>query len=166
MTRPPFETPIYAYASDQWSPKLVGERLVEAVRWARYSGGRVGPAGIGSGLPMMILTEEERIAEFGLPDGPDEEEEKAARHKLRIQATPAQVSAYERALEWPTIYLVPDHQESARVLGLWVRCKVYKLPFAEAVDRRKWLSRAMAYRYRDRALSIISVGLDKAGVPL
>ena len=165
MTRSLFEDP--AHPVDQWSPKLVGERLVEAVRWARYSGGRVGPAGIGSGLPMMILTEEERIAEFGLPDGPDEEEEeKAARHRLRIQATPAQVSAYERALEWPTIYLVPDHQDSARVLGIWVRCKVYNMPFAEAVDRRKWLSRAMAYRYRDRALSIISVGLDKAGVPL
>ena len=29
---------------DTWTPKLVGERLIEAIRWARYNAGPTGPA--------------------------------------------------------------------------------------------------------------------------
>lgn len=154
-------------ATDQWSPKLVGERLIEAVRWARYSGGPVGPAGIKSGMPNVALTLEEYLAEgWGLPDGPDEDEAKLRERKLRIAATPQKVSAHLAALEWPARYLVPERAGDARVLNLWVRCKVYGRPFNDAIDKRKYLSRAMAYRMRDRALSVISVGLDRDGVPL
>lgn len=152
---------------DQWSPKLVGERLVEAVRWARYHAGPVGPSGIRSGMPTVALTIEERLAEgWGLPDGPDEEEVALRERKLRIAPSPEKISAYLDALEWPTRYLVPERAGDARVLNLWVRCKVYARPFNEAVDRRQFLSRAMAYRMRDRALVTISVALDRDGVPL
>lgn len=153
--------------NDQWSPKLVGERLIEAVRWARYSAGPVGPSGIRSGMPNFSLSLEERLEEgWGLPDCPDDEEVEARKKKLRIATTPAQVTAYLAALEWPALYLVPDRAGDARVLNLWVRCRVYSLSFSEAVDRRQYLSRAMAYRMRDRALSVISVALDRDGVSL
>lgn len=101
-----------------------------------------------------------------MPDCPDDEEVEARKKKLRIATTPAQVTAYLAALEWPALYLVPDRAGDARVLNLWVRCRVYSLSFSEAVDRRQYLSRAMAYRMRDRALSVISVALDRDGVSL
>ncbi len=155
------------HANDQWSPKLVGERLVEAVRWARYNVGPVGPSGMRSGLPTFAPTLEDRLAEgWGLPDGPDEEEKQMAQRRLRIAPSPEKISFYLSALEWPAHYLVPHRAGDARVLNIWVRCKVYSRPFNEAVDRRQYLSRAMAYRMRDRALSTISVGLDRDGVPL
>ena len=47
-----------------------------------------------------------------------------------------------------------------------MRCKVFKRPFNEAVDKRRFLTRAAAYRMRDRALTTISVKLDRDGVPL
>ncbi len=154
-------------STDQWRPKLVGERLVEAVRWARYHAGPVGPTGIRSGMPTVALTMEERLAEgWGLPDGPDEEEKALRERKLRIAPSPEKISAYLDALEWPARYLIPERAGDARVLNLWVRCKVYSRPFNEAVDRRQFLSRAMAYRMRDRALVTISVALDREGVPV
>ena len=150
----------------QWSPKIVGERLVEALRWARYAGGPVGPSGIRSGMPAFFLTPEERLEEgWDMVTKAEEDAAEAAR-RLRIAATPAQISAHEAALQWPAVYLVARHPESARVLGLWACCKVYKRPFDKALERRGVMSRAMAYRFRDRGLSIISVGLDRDGVPL
>jgi hypothetical protein len=152
---------------DQWTPKLVGERLVAAVRWAQYAAGPTGPAGFRSNLPAVALSWEDRLAEgWGLPDGPDEEEERLAQKRLKIAVTPAQITQHLAALEWPATYLLPDRAGDARVLNLWVRCKVLHRPFNEAIDRRKYLTRSAAYRMRDRALSVISVGLDRQGVPL
>lgn len=154
-------------ATDQWSPKIVGERLCAAVRWAQYAAGPVGPTGMRSNMPTVAMSWEDRLAEgWGLPDGPDEEEEQLRQRRLRVAATPEQISAHLSALEWPATYLLPDRAGDARVLNLWVRCKVFRRPFNEAVDRRKYLTRSAAYRMRDRALSVISVGLDRDGVPL
>lgn len=152
---------------EQWSPKRVGECLIEAVRWAQYAAGPVGPAQMRGSMPTYSPTWEERLAEgWGLPDGPDDEEAAFRNRKLRIAATAAQISVFLDRLEWPARYLIPDNAGDARVLGLWVRCKVLKRPFNDAIDRRKFLSRGAAYRMRDRALSIISVGLDRDGVPV
>lgn len=152
---------------ETWTPKLVGERLIEAVRWARYAAGPVGPSGVRGSMPEYAPTWEDRLAEgWGLPDGPDADEEANAQRQLRIMATPAQIDAHLAALEWPARYVVPDAPGDARVLNLWVRCKVFKRPFNEAVDKRRFLTRAAAYRMRDRALTTISVKLDRDGVPL
>ena len=36
-----------AYAAPEtWTPKAVGEAMVEAVRWAQWAAGQVGPGGI------------------------------------------------------------------------------------------------------------------------
>lgn len=153
--------------TEQWSPKLVGERLVAAVAWAQHAAGQVGPGQMRSAALAYHPTWEERLEEgWGLPDGPDEQELAMRQRRLRVAATPEQITRYLAALEWPLRYLVPAHAGDARVLNLWVRCKVLRRPFAEAVDLRKYLSRPAAYRMRDRALTLISVGLDKDGVPL
>lgn len=154
-------------ADDQWNPKRVGDALIEAVTWARYCGGPVGPSGIRSAMPSYNPTWEDRLTEgWGLPDGPDEEEQAARERNLRRATTPEQVSRHLAALEWPAIYVAKNNPGDARVLALWVKCKVYRRPFNAAVDRRKYLTSSLAYRMRDRALSAISVGLDRDGVPL
>ena len=111
------------------------------------------------------MSMEDKIAEWGLPDYVcDEETDDGIR--LRINPSPARISRLLEALEWPAKYVAPTAPGDARVLGLWVRCKVFKRPFNEAVDKRRFLTRAAAYRMRDRALTTISVKLDRDGVPL
>ncbi|MEL4069559.1 hypothetical protein WKW50_05365 [Ochrobactrum sp. GPK 3] len=141
---------------DVWTPKLVGEVLIEAAMWSIASAGRTGPAGDRSLMPDLLMTEDERKREdwSSLTEGEPE--------KKRRALSPARVSLLEKAIEWPFVYL--DKQEgAARVLQLWLRCKCTRYRFIDAVDHRKW-SRATAYRRRDRALSLISQGLDRDGV--
>lgn len=155
-----YECPI-----DTWTPQLVATRLIEAVRWARYGAGPVGPSGIRSGMPTYAPTWEDRMAEgWGLPElaGDETQEDRP----LRVNATPEQVGAYMAALQWQAAYLVPAHVGSSRVLGLWLRCRVARRSFDAAIKDRPHLSRANAYRLRDRALSIIAQGLQSDGVPL
>lgn len=150
---------------EQWGPKLVGERMIAAVRWAAFSGGRVGPAGIKGSMPAFNPTLDDHLDEgWGLPEiaGDDEPEAK----RLRVQATAEQITAHEAALNWPAVYLYPAHEGSARFLCLWVRCKVHKRPFDEAISRRGTISRATAFRLRDRGLSLIAQGLDRDRVRL
>jgi len=149
--------------SDVWTPKLVGERLIEAVRWARYAAGATGPAGIGGAMmPLYLPTIEERIENDWLDPPADEEPP-----PVRRQYSPAQVSAMEAALYWPSRYAVPGLPTSARILNLWLRCKVYRgSKFGDVIERRGEMSRASAYRMRDRALSAIAQGLMRDGVPV
>lgn len=156
MRPPPLET---------WTPKLVSERMVAALRWATYSGGRVGPSGIVGSMPAFNPSLEDHLEEgWGIPEvaGDDEPEPK----RLVVNATAAQITAHEEALLWPARYLYPAHEGSARMLCLWLRCKVLRRPFDEVVKRRGTISRATAFRLRDRGLSIISVALDREGRPL
>lgn len=151
---------------ETWTPKIVGDRLIEAVRWVHYCGGRVGPAGMcASGAFAFHPTLEDHLEEgWGLPEvaGDVEEDERS----IYRSPTAEQITAYEAALQWPAEYLIPDHSGSARVLNLWVRCKVHNKSFASAITRRGTMSRGAAYRLRDRGLSLISQGLDRNEVPL
>ncbi|OOL18179.1 hypothetical protein BRY73_08460 [Ochrobactrum sp. P6BS-III] len=84
--------------------------------------------------------------------------------KKRRRYSPQEVSFFEKAIQWPIDHL-PDQDGQARVLQLWLRCKITRLRFADEVSRKNW-SRATAYRQRDRALSTISIKLDRQGVPV
>lgn len=151
---------------ETWTPKLVGERMTAALRWATYSGGKVGPAGLRGSMPSFIASLDDHLDEgWGLPEVAGDEEPGDGK-RLIVQATAAQITAHEAALSWPAVYLHPGHVGSARMLGLWLRCKVYRRPFDEAVKRRGTISRATAFRLRDRGLSLISIGLEKDGVKL
>lgn len=148
--------------SDVWSPKLVGERLIEAIRWARFNAGRTGPAGVKAASILYVPSDDDfEVEGWGQREKAEEEEKAPAR-----RYSPAKVSALVATLDWPGKYLVPaDAVTSAEMLNLWLRCKVYRGNFDKAVEnRRKPISRASAYRYRDRALSLIAQGLARDGV--
>lgn len=147
-----------------WTTKLVADRMVEAMRWAIYSGGRVGPAQFRGSLPAFAATLDDHLAEgWGLPElaGDEEPEERRIYRNVSV----AQVTAYEAALGWPATYLYPGHEGSARILGLWLVCAAQRSDFEQAVKRRGTMSRSSAFRMRERALTLISVGLTKDRVP-
>jgi hypothetical protein len=151
---------------ETWTPKIVGDRMVAALRWATYTGGRVGPGGIKGSMPAFNPTLEDHLDEgWGLPDRAGDDDPEDGK-RLVVQATAAQITAHEAALNWPADFLYPAHEGSARMLCLWLRCKVHKRSFDDAIKRRGTISRATAFRLRDRGLTIISVGLDLRRVPL
>ncbi|MGO4909536.1 hypothetical protein ACEN2J_14520 [Pseudorhodobacter sp. W20_MBD10_FR17] len=144
-----------------WTPDLVSQAMLDAIRWVRRQGGSAGPRGMRSAMPDYVPTFEELLEDFGIPERADDEPERA----LEIPPTPAQVSRHLAVLEWPADYLCPANVGSARMLGLWAACKVTRRPFAEAVKGRR-VARGAAYALRDRGLSIISQGLEWDGVPV
>ncbi len=125
---------------DVWTPKLVGEVLVDAAKWSIASAGRTGPADDRNGILEKL----------------DPENVVPSR---KWMLSPARVSLLEKAIHWPAIYL-KGNDGAARVLQLWLRCKCTRYRFGHAVDDKGW-SRATAYRLRDKALSTISQGLDR-----
>lgn len=145
---------MHAEFADVWTPKLVGEELLEAVRWANRSAGPVGPARLRSNMPNLAMITDD--ADF---DGWPPMEVRPMRRAL----SPARVSQLERALYWQATYL-KDQRGAARVLKHWVRVKLTKgMTFDQACDRRGW-ARPTAYRRRDEALREIAVGLTMAGI--
>jgi len=144
----------------EWTPELVEEQLIEALRWAKHHAGRVGPAGLGgvSGVFSLVSTLEDHLEEgWGVPEiaGDDEPDER----QIRPAATPEQITRHEAALEWPAEYLLPDHKGSARMVGLWCACQISKRSFNGACKARG-VDRHAAMQLRDRGLSIISQGLS------
>ncbi len=140
-----------------WTPKIVGEELLEAVRWANRSAGYVGPARIKSGMPDLAMISSDRDFD-GWPPMADLEA-----RPMRRSLSPARVSQLDRALWWQATYL-KDEPGAARVLKHWVRARLSKgMTFGEAIKRRGW-SRSTAYRGRDKALALIAVGLTNDGI--
>jgi len=154
-----------AQVSEGWTPQRAGKALVEALRWARYAAGQVGPRGmVSASLPKTALSDDD-FAEmgWGIRESADDP---ADAPPLRVQLSARQVSRHEATLTWPTIYLVATGREgSARMVGLWAACKAYRRSFAGAVKARG-IERSAAYALRDRGLSLISQGLAKDRVPV
>lgn len=150
-------------APSTWTPKLVRERMIEAVRWARYNAGPTGPAPIRSTMPSYNATLEDHLAEgWGIPEkaeGVDQDSK-----VMRIPISPKRIDEMMWVLDWCRLYLVSQRPGDAVILNLWLRCRVYKGNFGAALERRGFaLSRQHAYRMRDRALSHISQRLDGEG---
>ena len=149
---------------DTWTPKLVGERLIEAVKWARYHAGPTGPAPVRALMPTYYPSPEDREREeWG---DPENIEDVSSPPPVRRQLRPDEVSALIEALYWPAKYAVVQLPTASRVLNLWLRCKVYRGNFDKVIEHRREFSRATAYRYRDKALAAIAIGLERDGVPL
>lgn len=143
---------------DTWTPKLVGERLVEAIRWARYNAGPTGPAPVRAAMLAFLPTQGEHDIEgWGHVERQVDDDPPSARRQLR----PAEISALTAALYWPARYSVIEFPSATRVLNLWLRCKVYRGNFDKVIETRREFSRATAYRYRDKALAAIAVGLER-----
>lgn len=138
-----------------WSTKMVEERLIEALKTARYAVKGDG-GGASSGWPEYLSDWEDWLAQADSGTLMNRD------MKPTMTANKWQVSRMEEALGWQSSYLKAT-PGPARVLTWYLRSKLHGGSFA-ALLRRKGLSRATAYRSRDRALSIIAFGLMRDGV--
>lgn len=144
-----------------WTPRLVKLELIAAITWARYSVSPVGPSQIRSTMPAYKASLDDHLDEgWGLPELAEGVPDEAQR--LYVSPPADRVQALIEALEWVAHYVALTNQGSARMLNLWLRCRVYKLDFDWMVGELG-LSRGHAYRLRDRALSLIAQGLDRDG---
>lgn len=147
--------------NDCWTPDLVRKRLILAIKWVRYNAGPTGPAAVRALYPVYYPSERDRAVEgWGYPEIAEIEDDKPRPRAL----SPSEITAMEDALHWVGRYAVPGAPQSARVLNIWLRCKVHKHNFSDVIDNAGQMSRASAYRYRDRALAAIAMGLEKDGV--
>ncbi len=143
-------------AADIWTPKLVGDELLDAVRWINRSSGPVGPARMRTAWPEVA-----RMADPDFDGWPPLAEGDA--RPLRIQLPPRRISQMERVLSWQGRYLL-DQPGAGRVLKVWIRSRLTrKMSFDRACQRVGW-SRATAYRARDKALATIAIGLTAEGI--
>lgn len=151
-------------AAPAWTPDLVGEQLVEALRWAKHNAGRVGPGGFMGSRSLFNVTLEDHLEEgWGLPEiAGDDEPDECRRYAM---PSPEQITRYEMALQWPADHLLPDHKGSARMLGLWAACEISKRSFSRAC-RARGVDRRAALQLRDRGLSLISQALHRSGLPV
>jgi len=152
---------------DVWTPKIVGDYLIDAIKWAQRSGGSVGPAGFRNGMPDPALSSEERALEEW-PSMFEIEEFDPPKAPTRRSLSPAKVSQMERILVWPMKYLsgfnAKDDPVSWEVFHAWIRSKITKgVSFEEICKEKEW-SRATAYRLRDRTLGMIATGLTAEGI--
>lgn len=141
-----------------WTPKAVGDCIVEAVKWANRAGGRVGPAGYRSNMPALLFGGDDRIIEKW-PEIRDLEPE-----PMRRAYAPWQVSQFERVIGWPMDYLAgmaDKDPEACWFFRVWVESKTRKgMKFDKMLDAIG-VSRATAYRKRDKILSTIAKGLTR-----
>lgn len=122
-----------AQASQGWTPEIVGDQLLEAMRWVRRTG-PAGPRGMSSLRLNFIASMDDHLAEgWGLPEVADDDLEE---RELILPPSAKQVSRHMAALQWPADYLLPGHVGSARMVGLWAVCKVSRRSFAGAVKAR------------------------------
>ena len=140
-----------------WTPQIVADELLAAIKWANRAAGRVGPRGFHSTFASLVLASDEFS---GWPPVVDPDDPPRNRRSY----TPHQVSRMERVLEWQLRYLRDQGDGPARVLRTFVRARVTpRFSFDKACQLRGW-SRATAYRARDKALSTIAMGLTADGV--
>ena len=153
-----------ALAPSSWTPRLVRDEMIEAVTWVRYQTGPAGPAGIKSLMPAYNATLEDHLAEgWGIPERA--EDSALEERRLRLPPSPERVERFLDTFSWPARYIGSAHPGSARMLALWLRCKTQGdgKGFDRAVKRLQ-VSRAHAYRLRDRGLSMIACGLAEDGI--
>lgn len=150
-----------------WTARLVGEILVEALRWQRRHGGLAGPRGYArvGGLAFVPTVADHAREGWGLPEVAGEVEDEPRLHPLDAVSAERQ-RLFRRALEWQVEHL-KDTTADAVILGAWLCAKVDGEPFP-SVLRRHGVSfaRGHAYRVRDRALGRIASALEWSREPL
>lgn len=152
---------------ETWTPDLVRDVLLDALRWQRRHGGKVGPGGFARvhGL-AFVPTDADRAREgWGLAEVAGDADDVPTVHPLDAVSGERQ-ALFRRALEWQLDHL-QDHTADAAALAGWLAAKVDRQPLeAELARRGVKLARAHAYRIRDRALGRIASALEAAGEPL
>ena len=147
-------------ADDHWTPSLVEAAMVEALQWLRRTPQHHGPAGfVTVVMPFRPTIEDHLFEGWGLPEPPDEDAPQ------RRVATRSEIARHEAAMDWPRRILVANGRRTeARALNLWLASRVGAGSFRQLCQERGF-GRAAATAARDRGLSLISVRLDREGVP-
>lgn len=156
---------IHAIPDDIWTPARVKDVLADAIKWARRYAGPVGPAPIRGSLPTYKPSLEDHLEEgWGIPEvaGDDDAEDR----EIELPVDPARADVLMAALSWVSIYLInAGHPATGEVVSLWMAHSTGRNRSGfEGAARRRGMSRAHAYRLRDRGLSIIAQGLTADGV--
>ena len=149
--------------ADTWTPDLVREAIVEAMRWQARVPDKDGPRGVSSGMPAIQMDIEDRLAEGW--DSVVPIDANAAERPLPV--TSEDVSRYQFALSWPAEFLTKAGMrdpDMARAVSAACLSEAFDRSFARLL-RAYGLGRARGYALRDRGLAIISVRLDQLGVP-
>ena len=158
-------------AAPSWTPEAVEAEMIEAARWLWITAGRAGPQGfVCSRFHDAPLSLAEHIEMFGdVPeraDLDDERDEERDRERLHYRMLPARrIDQLEDALGWPARYVAPRRPDAARAVQCWIAARAVRTSFARLL-RERGIPRQTAYRYRDRALREISVGLTLDRVPI
>lgn len=142
---------------EAWTPDLVAENLVIALRYLRRMPGGGGSGG-GDSWPRLLREAADYVQQ--LQGG----ETFAYRNASPLHLTADQVSRMNAVIEWQAIYL-KQNDGPARMLALWLFCKTSRMKYREALSNAR-VPPATAYRARDRALSIIARGLERDQVPI
>ena len=150
-----------AHGKDQpitsWTVETVGKVLVEALRMHERIYRSWGPgAGGGTAWPAILRDWEDILNQVG---GGETFRE---RNTTRVALTADQVTRVDQVVEWQMRYLARQ-QGPARVLSLWLLCKIRRWKFRDAC-RRAGIAPSTAYWARDRALRLIAEGLIRDGV--
>lgn len=149
-----------------WTPKLVGEVMLEALRWAAISAGPVGPRGFvnSRATRQFRATLEDHLEEgWGIPETAGDDEPWL--DPVTLPYTLDQIRLFQHAIHWQYRYLYPDYQEVGRVLGVWLRTKARKGAFDRQVAALGY-SKRHCYRMRDKGLGLIARGLHRDSVPV
>ena len=139
-----------------WTVDSVGKVLVEALRMHERIYRSKTPTGGYSAWPAILREWEDILNQVGAG------ETFRDRNAPRLALTADQVSRVEQVVEWQTRYLRLQ-PGPARVLSLWLLCKVRRWKFKDAI-RRAGIAPSTAYWARDRALRLIAEGLIRDGV--
>lgn len=159
--RPPSGTPV------TWTPDLVRDVLLDALRWVRRHGGPAGGRGFVTAKGLIFIpSDKDRAKEgWGLPEVSGDVEEAPEVHPMDL-VSPERQRLFRRALFWQVDHL-REHTADAAVLAAWLAARVNGVKVeAELEARGIRLARNTAYRVRDRALGRIASALEWTGVPL
>lgn len=137
-----------------WEPQLVRATLVGAARFIGATTPRVGPASIRSSMPEIVRDWEDWAGWV------DEHGYMPMRH-VGIVRTQEKVTMAEQAMLWPIRYV--EREECRQVLCAFIGACAVGRPFSKVIRTKGWV-RPTAYVRRDRALHLISAGLERDDV--
>ncbi|MCZ8100608.1 MAG: hypothetical protein O9972_22195 [Burkholderiales bacterium] len=140
---------------DEWTPRRLERRMIEAIKVVEATTRRTGPAGARGYWPETYDLFQDEVGQV------QQGTYLLGGNRIRFQATQAQMRRSDEALQWPK-----RHVQDLRVLKVfnaWLASKAYRLKWARVVKAHGW-SLATADRCRDRAKAEIIQGLIAEGV--
>lgn len=138
---------------NQWTREMVEDRMVEAQILLDKTESKPSPEKPGSNWPRHRYEWSDLLSQAENPEASKKFE------RWIFNPSCKDITEMETVLRWQTKYL-GDHPGAARVLNLYLKAKAIRKPFQVLVEERKW-SRATAYRLKERALTMIAIGLMK-----